>query len=194
MNIVELAEKIATEAHENQKRRDGITPYITHPIEVRNRVKEWLDYYSKDVINFSKDKYSIYKILTSRDYDNFIGDIGLNTFADLAEALSFLHDTVEDQGVNFGYPYIIKQLKENDIPRNQITILIEALEVITKERDEDYLPYIISVKGNPLARLVKIADITHNISTRTGANTAGDIKKDKIAIDKYQLAKYILLN
>ena len=36
--LAELARKIATDAHDGQFRRDGITPYITHPEAVVNRV------------------------------------------------------------------------------------------------------------------------------------------------------------
>lgn len=40
MKQSELAEKIAREAHAGQFRRDGVTPYITHPERVAARVKE----------------------------------------------------------------------------------------------------------------------------------------------------------
>lgn len=35
---IELAREIATKAHEGQFRRDGVTPYITHPEAVASRV------------------------------------------------------------------------------------------------------------------------------------------------------------
>lgn len=38
--IEQLAKRIATEAHKGQFRRDGITPYITHPESLASRVSE----------------------------------------------------------------------------------------------------------------------------------------------------------
>lgn len=38
-NILEKALEIATEAHKNQKRWDGITPYISHPVAVAEGVE-----------------------------------------------------------------------------------------------------------------------------------------------------------
>ena len=38
MDLVKLAEEIATNAHAGQLRRDGVTPYINHPREVASRV------------------------------------------------------------------------------------------------------------------------------------------------------------
>lgn len=39
MNLIERAEAIARKAHEGQFRRDGITPYITHPERVVARLR-----------------------------------------------------------------------------------------------------------------------------------------------------------
>jgi len=40
MNQIELAREIATKAHAGQFRRDGVTPYITHPEAVASRVSD----------------------------------------------------------------------------------------------------------------------------------------------------------
>lgn len=37
-NLTELAREIATQAHDGQYRRDGVTPYINHPAAVVSRV------------------------------------------------------------------------------------------------------------------------------------------------------------
>jgi (p)ppGpp synthase/HD superfamily hydrolase len=39
MNLIQLAEDIATKAHDGQFRRDGVTPYMTHPVAVATRLK-----------------------------------------------------------------------------------------------------------------------------------------------------------
>lgn len=36
-NLIELASRLATEAHAGQHRRDGVTPYIEHPAAVASR-------------------------------------------------------------------------------------------------------------------------------------------------------------
>ena len=38
MKIIEIAENIARNAHQGQYRKDGITPYITHPERVADRL------------------------------------------------------------------------------------------------------------------------------------------------------------
>ena len=38
MKIIEIAENIARKAHQGQYRKDGITPYITHPERVADRL------------------------------------------------------------------------------------------------------------------------------------------------------------
>ena len=40
--------------------------------------------------------------------------------------------------------------------------MLEALEVLTHEPETPYLTYIAQVKQNPLARVVKLADLQHN--------------------------------
>ena len=63
--------------------------------------------------------------------------------------------------------------------------VIEAVDIITKKRGEDYQSYLNSVKKNKLARVVKLADLRHNSDlTRLTKVTEKDIKRK----EKYQKA------
>jgi (p)ppGpp synthase/HD superfamily hydrolase len=68
-----------------------------------------------------------------------------------AVMVALLHDAMEDQGVTVCF------LKNQKYPDE----VIEAIAVLTKTED-DYMSYIQKVKENPLARVVKIADMRHN--------------------------------
>lgn len=65
--------------------------------------------------------------------------------------VALLHDAMEDQGVTECF------LRNQKFPDE----VIEAITVLTKSED-DYMTYINLIKENPLARVVKIADMRHN--------------------------------
>ena len=67
--------------------------------------------------------------------------------------------------------------------------MIQAVVVITKGDQENYEMYLQRVRANPLARVVKLADLSHNSDiTRLVKPTA----KDFARIEKYQRAiKYL---
>ena len=68
-----------------------------------------------------------------------------------AKIVGLLHDVVEDSD------YTIDDLKKyfnKDI--------IEAISIITKNKNEKYEDYLKKIKSNKLARLVKIEDLKHN--------------------------------
>ena len=61
----------------------------------------------------------------------------------------------------------------------------KAVEVITKPRKLDYTKYIEGIKANELARLVKIADLKHNMDlSRLKVVGEKDIKR----VEKYRKA------
>jgi len=93
---------------------------------------------------------------------------------DLLKATAWLHDVLEDTDVT------AVDLLSQGIPE----VVVIAVLAMTKLENENYLDYILRVKVNELAKLVKIVDITHNLST-----LSEDIKARK---DKYMLARYIL--
>lgn len=66
--------------------------------------------------------------------------------------IALLHDVVEDTDIT------LVQLREMGFP----DVVVEAVGVLTKEHGVPYQEYIKRVKSNPLARIVKLADLEHN--------------------------------
>ena len=90
-------------------------------------------------------------------------------------ATAFLHDVIEDT------PLTIADLRAQGVSEEILT----AVDLLTKRDDQDYLAYLLRLKVNQMARVVKIEDIKNNMSDL-------DRKKKKSMYEKYQLALYIL--
>ena len=108
------AEILATVAHYNDFRRDGVTPYIMHPKEVASKVP------------------------------------------DRQKPIAWMHDVLEDHGDEFS----AKMLLELGFSK----YVVDAVVAMTKVPGELFYDYISRVLANPDAVIVKIADITHNMS------------------------------
>ena len=94
---------------------------------------------------------------------------------DEEKAVAYLHDVIEDTELT------LEDLSEYGFSKE----VIEAVDIITKKRGEDYQSYLNSVKENKLARAVKLADLRHNSDlTRLIKVTEKDIKRK----EKYQKA------
>ena len=94
---------------------------------------------------------------------------------DEEKAVAYLHDVIEDTELT------LEDLCEYSFSNE----VIEAVDIITKKRGEDYQSYLNSVKKNKLARAVKLADLRHNSDlTRLIKVTEKDIKRK----EKYQKA------
>ena len=65
--------------------------------------------------------------------------------------VALLHDVVEDTEVTF------EQL-EKDFSKE----VIEAIRLVTHDKDVEYKEYIKELSKNPIAKKVKIADLLHN--------------------------------
>lgn len=87
-------------------------------------------------------------------------------------AAAWLHDVIEDTDVTENYL----------VAKGVNPWTVQAVMVLTKTDDVNYLDYILAVGGNDIARIVKIADIRHNMS---------DLKNGSMK-QKYELAIYIL--
>lgn len=66
--------------------------------------------------------------------------------------VALLHDVVEDTDNT------LEDLRELGFSEN----VLEALTLLTHDDDVDYMDYVRAIKGNPIAKAVKLADLNHN--------------------------------
>jgi (p)ppGpp synthase/HD superfamily hydrolase len=87
-------------------------------------------------------------------------------------ATAWLHDVLEDTDVT-----------ERDLMTQGVDpFIIDAVVLLTHTEGLSYLDYILTLSTHSVARVVKMADLTHNMS---------NLKKGSM-LQKYQLAFYIL--
>nr|AFK29749.1 hypothetical protein [uncultured bacterium] len=94
--------------------------------------------------------------------------------------LALLHDVIEDTDTT------ISDLRSEGISES----ILEALQLLTKGKSEDYFHYIDRLKNNPLAIKVKLADLEHNSKTSRLSSVG---IADKNRLEKYKKARKILL-
>lgn len=91
------------------------------------------------------------------------------------KAVALLHDVLEDS------PITAEELLIAGLPVEVVT----AVKLLTKKPMQDYQAYLETVKTNPLARVVKLADLKHNSDlSRLPSITA----KDRERLQKYKKA------
>ena len=66
--------------------------------------------------------------------------------------VALLHDVVEDSTYTF----------EDLVQMGFDDEVIDALRLLTHGDGVDYMEYVRAIKGNPIAKAVKLADLTHN--------------------------------
>ena len=93
--------------------------------------------------------------------------------------VALLHDVIEDS--SFTAEDISAMGFSDDI--------IEALKLLTHDKNTDYFEYVLKIKDNPIARAVKIADLTHNSDLSRLPNVT---QKDILRVEKYKKAIEIL--
>lgn len=66
--------------------------------------------------------------------------------------VALLHDVVEDTD------YTFEDLEQMGFGEE----VLEALRLLTHDDDTPYMEYVAKLKSNPIARTVKLADLSHN--------------------------------
>ena len=95
---------------------------------------------------------------------------------------ALLHDVVEDTGITL-----------DELARSFPTDVVDAVRLLTHEKDVPYLDYVRAIATHPIARTVKRADLLHNLDDTRFAGQA-DVPKRDIARrrEKYTAALAIL--
>ena len=78
-----------------------------------------------------------------------------NMTDEYSTCVALLHDVVEDTDVTL-----------DDLAGEFPEEVIEAVRLMTHDKDVDYEEYVTALKGNPIARAVKLADVAHNSNCR----------------------------
>ena len=93
--------------------------------------------------------------------------------------VALLHDVLEDSDYT-----------RADLEKYFTSDVCDAVDALTREKGENYFKYINALKGNALAKTVKIADLKHNMDvSRLKVITGHDVNRLK----KYLCAYHILL-
>ena len=93
---------------------------------------------------------------------------------------ALLHDVVEDTH------YTLEDLIKQGYPSE----IIEALSLLTHNKDISYMDYVRKIKSNKIASTVKLADLQHNSDLSRFEVIDDDALK---RIEKYRKAMQILL-
>ena len=93
--------------------------------------------------------------------------------------VALLHDVVEDTD------YTLDDIAAQGFGKE----IVEAVALMTHEDDVPYLDYVAKLKGNPIAREVKLADLAHN----SDQSRLGEIDEEtKQRLEKYKKALKLL--
>lgn len=69
--------------------------------------------------------------------------------------VALLHDVIEDHGDKYSFDYLERQGFNKSV--------INALRLLTHDKDIPYMEYVGKIKSNEIAKQIKIADLKHNL-------------------------------
>lgn len=159
----EWAYAVAEYFHKGQMRKDNKTPYIVHPTAVGFGARYLgLTKYKREILN---------------------SGLTFNEALEILESGGNLHDVLEDCKEKGATAEELRNRLKEYFSKKSLDILIEAVILLTKtEATKSYFEYLVAIKANVFARIIKLADLEHNMS---------DLPDGKLR-DKYLLAHYYL--
>lgn len=158
--LIQESMKIAYNAHHGQLDKAGV-PFIFHPITVATIALKNANLYLNQ------------------------------TMCCIVFCVSLLHDVVEDTTCTIEdiKELLFAAVRNIDIDEKYIEKICDALKCLTRNKKEKYSDYIQRVETNYFARIVKLADLTHNMDTnRLDVLTSKDIER----LNKYNSANEYL--
>lgn len=99
-------------------------------------------------------------------------------------AAAILHDVIED---TCWTEDMIREELMSVAPKSQVDITISLVKVLSRDNGQSYFNFIQAIKSHKysfFAKIIKLADIEHNLSDLPEGNLR----------DKYLFAQYMLLN
>lgn len=103
------------------------------------------------------------------DYINHPVAVSDRVYPEKEKTVALLHDVVEDTGITIE---CLRTLFDDEIA--------DAVECLTRKSGESYNAYIQRVAQSPIARHVKIADLSHNMElSRLPVVTNADFKRNE---------------
>lgn len=100
---------------------------------------------------------------------------------ELSCTVALLHDTVEDTDITLA-----------DLAKEFPPEVVEAVALLTHDPMVDYFDYIRAIKGNPLAKKVKLADLAHNSDVTRFAGVPVPAQQVGARQKKYAKARQLL--
>lgn len=139
---------------------------ISERVEQYSNLKEKAEKLAREAHAGQKDKsgrdYFTAHIETVANMLSKEGDINTDLII-----IALLHDIIEDTNVT-----------EEELRKEFPEHIVDAVVVLTKKDDEDYLDYVRNIKKNPLARKVKLCDLANNMDlSRLNVVTEKDEKR-----------------
>ena len=156
---VYVAQAIAIYAHRDQKRLNGV-PYVEHPFDVLDKYRAFVGIIPNDPFCLDLDTLNACNI----PYEG-------------VQEVCMLHDVLEDTDVSLAE--IEEYYDEVGLKKHFDVWIKTPLLLVTHDKSESYEVYIERMLHNPVACMVKFADLASNMNF-FGLDVFGDKELDRL--------------